>query len=153
GALAAPAPAPGAVDPDRIAIHGRVLDPAGRPVAGAEVDLTRWHWSDRVAREPLARTQSDDRGAFILSYQKSDPRFRVDVERSEMWRRVTVVAFAEGFGPGWQDRAEVPAEEEALLQLVEDLPLRGRVIDLEGRPVAGVEVTASGILAAREGPL
>ncbi len=150
GALAAPDPTTETSDPDQVEIRGRVLDPGGRTVADAEVYVTRWHWDERFSREPLAKTRTDPEGRFVVSYRKSDPRFKVDVERQELWRHVLVSAFAPGFGPGWQQRAYVPEEQEAVLSLVKDLPLRGRVIDLEGRPVAGVQVTVSDLAAAEE---
>src|SRR5262249_51909895 len=134
-------------NPDEISIHGRVQDPGGKPVPDADVFLTRPYWDDRASREALARTHTDATGAFSFSYVKSDPRFRVDVERPELWRHVTVVAFAAGYGPGWQDRSDVSADQEAVLSLAAELPLRGRVLDLEGRPVAGVRVRVNSVQA------
>ena len=47
-----------------------------------------------------------------------------------MWRQVIVSAFAPGFGPAWQSCRDVAEGAEAVLSLVRDLPVRGRVLDL-----------------------
>ncbi len=114
----------GADRTDRIEIRGRVLDPDGRPVAGAEVYLTRPYFRGRSVQAALARTRSDAEGRFVTSYSRSDPRFAGDVFYAEMWRRVKVVAFAPGLGPGWVERVDVPPEQEAVLSLVKDVPLK-----------------------------
>src|SRR5262245_23437916 len=132
---------------DLVNVTGHVRDAAGKPVAGAEVLLSRWYWDDHLPREALASGRSDARGEFALSYSKSDPRFLVDVERPDMWRHVIVSAFAPGSGPGWQALDQLPAGERVVLTLVPDAPLRGRLLDLEGQPVAGVKVRVSSVRA------
>ncbi len=126
-----------ATSDDTVKVAGRVLDPDGKPLSGAEVLLTRWHWDERYPRDPLATTRSDGEGRFALSYSKSDPRLAVDAERPEMWRRVVVSAYAPGFGLAWEQVGDVPDGGEAVLTLVHDVTVRGRVLDLEGQPVAG----------------
>ena len=62
-------------------------------------------------------------------------------------RCVTVVADADGLGPDWVELKE-PPDGELVLQLVDDsVPIAGRILDLQGRPVVGAKVTLSRISA------
>ena len=103
-------------------LSGRVLDFDGRkPVAGATV---------RVAADPAAGVQADGEG-----------RFRLPVTMS---RRLELEVAAAGYLP---KRVTIPGR-----QLVRGRPLtfllnragtlRGKVVDLAGRPLAGAEVVA-----------
>ena len=52
-----------------------------------------------------------------------------------------VVALARGFGPAWASFTTVNEAKDLTLKLVrDDVPIVGRVLDLEGRPIAGVTV-------------
>ena len=52
---------------------------------------------------------------------------------------IQVIASAEGFGPAWTGLAEIKGEIE--LRLVpDDIPIEGRLLTLEGRPIAGITV-------------
>jgi len=144
---------PGSEDQDLVTISGRVLDPAGQPLAGAEVFLTRVHCDERYRKDPLALGKSDARGGFTLTYRKSDPRFKVDAERPEMWRHVTVSAFASGCGFDWQDLATRPRGKAVELRLVRDVPFEGRLLDLEGGPLSGVRVRVAFVGATEDGSL
>lgn len=150
----APAPAPSvAQDPDVVTVSGRVLDPDGKPLAGAEMFLTRLYYDERYPKDPLAVGKSDEQGAFTLTYKKSDRRFRLAAERPEMWRHVTVSAFVPGFGPDWEYLATWPQGKALELQVVRDAPFEGRLLDLEGRPIAGVRVSMTSIGATESGSL
>jgi RNA polymerase sigma factor (sigma-70 family) len=139
--VGAPAPVLGAPqDPDVVSVSGRVLDPDGKPLAGAEVFLTRLYYDERYPEDPLAVVKSDEGGGFTLTYKKSDRRFKIAAERPEMWRHVTVSAFVPGVGPDWEYLATWPEGKALELRVVRDVPLTGRLLDLEGRPVAGVRV-------------
>ena len=128
-----------APDDDRITIPGRVLDPAGKPVEGATVRLVRWYWDPEVDRKPLAETRSDKAGHFEITYRKS--QLDIDIRRQENWKFISVAAFKAGYGPAWIKWQEIPQGRQAELRLAEDgLPITGRLIDLEGRPLAGVNI-------------
>ena len=63
---------------------------------------------------------------------------------------VTVVAAAPGFGPDWVD-VRKPLEGGLSLHLVEDsVPIEGRIVDLQGKPVVGAKISRGWIKA--EGP-
>jgi RNA polymerase sigma factor (sigma-70 family) len=114
-----------------IEIKGRVFDPDGKPFAGATV-----YFVPNAARKRAdlkVRTPTDKNG-----------RFRLTVAAADVASDARLLAVAPGHGPDWTD---VSKENETVLRLVkDDVPLRGRVIDLEGQPIAGVTVEV-GLLA------
>ena len=57
------------------------------------------------------------------------------------WGDPIVAALARGFGPAWASFTTADDARELTLKLVrDDVPIVGRVLDLEGRPVPGVTV-------------
>jgi RNA polymerase sigma factor (sigma-70 family) len=112
-------------------VRGRVLDPDGKPVAGAKLYL--------------APSMPDGPAPSEQTMSGADGRFRFTVSRSELEKDSTeksvpqVMAVAQGQGCDW---AKVgPAEEEVILRLVKDVPVSGRILDPDGKPVAGAKLT------------
>ncbi|HVX59815.1 MAG TPA: M56 family metallopeptidase [Pirellulales bacterium] len=139
-------------DDDLVAVNGRVVDPQGKPFAGARIFAARWYWEPHIPHAPLAEAKSGPDGRFTISYRKS--QFNVNVERPEQWKEVAIVATAEGFGPGWVTWRDIPAGQEPTLTLVpDDAPIAGRVVDLEGNPIAAVRVQVGSIYNGKEGSL
>lgn len=133
-------------DDGKIVIHGQVVDPDGKPFAGAKVQIARWYWDRDLEQIALANATSGPDGRFTVAYRKS--QFKVDLQRPDMWKEVSIVATAPGFGPDWIERDKLKPGEEPKLQLVrDDVPITGRVIDLEGNPVAGVRIRPETLLA------
>jgi beta-lactamase regulating signal transducer with metallopeptidase domain/protocatechuate 3,4-dioxygenase beta subunit len=122
---------------------GRVLDPDGKPLPGAKVFLVetaREGWKHRE------RATSGPEGRFRFTVARSEfDRSR----KTEPWTSVLVAATAEACGPVWESAGR-PAQAASLtLRLApDDVPIKGRVIDLEGRPVPGVTITL-GTLSCR----
>ena len=116
-----------------IVFQGRVVDPDGRPFAGARVYLPSF--KDTMGRSPVEpRATSGPDGHFRFTVAKS----HFDRAATEPWKYTPVVAFANGYGFGVSDADEPDAERDVTLRLVrDDLPIRGRLLDREGRPVAG----------------
>ncbi|QJW99923.1 sigma-70 family RNA polymerase sigma factor [Frigoriglobus tundricola] len=109
-------------------IRGKVVDPNGKPAAGAEVFLFR---DEHDRPERLGVTGADGTFAFRTSRDGLG---------------ASVGARAEGAGVGFV-RLDRPSSIEAVeLRLVADEAIRGRVIDTEGKPVAGARVTPLFIL-------
>jgi RNA polymerase sigma factor (sigma-70 family) len=108
-------------------IAGRVLGPDGKPAAGAKV----WIVEPWLKAREVARSAAD--GTFRLP--ADDPK---GPKLTESEYQIRVVATHEKFGVALPSGK--PGDELAL-RLVEDLPVRGRVLDLQGKPVAGVTVT------------
>jgi RNA polymerase sigma factor (sigma-70 family) len=132
GEEAAPAawsktPAPekggGAAEKDAVALRGRVLDPDGKPVAGARLYL-------------LGGAGKDQAPSRVRGTTDQDGRFRLTAARDRY-----VVAAADGCGPAWAWTDDFNKPDGLTLRLVkDDVPIRGRVIDLQGKPVAGATV-------------
>ena len=115
---------------DLIAVRGRVVDPEGRPVGGADVYVLRWYskWDER---KPLGQTRSGPDGRFEISYRKS--QFRETSRRYEQWREAFIAAFAAGYGPDWVLYQDIPRGEQPTLRLTrDDVPIEGRIVDREG---------------------
>lgn len=128
---------------------GLVTTPGGSPIEGARI-----YFATRGAR-PLATT--DAQGRFEFSRTKSR------LPNRAQWGVIRLVAVADGYGPAWLKAINfdvsgnarrdwearnpngrfpaVWANAERVLRLVEDdVPIEGRIIDLEGRPVEGVTI-------------
>jgi RNA polymerase sigma factor (sigma-70 family) len=120
-------PAAEAAD-EAVEVRGRVVDADGKPVAGAAVAV----WARGAKGE--ARRARETTGA--------DGRFRVTVRAADLRERVTLVAAAEGYGPDWAELPNpVPKSHEVALRLVrDDVPVSGRLVNLEGRGIAGATV-------------
>ena len=142
--LPKPAPPSPKVEPTIIKVSGRVLDPAGKPVRGSRLWLAfqgiDWTWSTRVP-EVRATTGPDGRFAFAVS--DADPEVSRALRMTSGWPGgfgdIQVIASSEGFGPAWTGLADIKGEIE--LRLVpDDIPIEGRLLTLEGRPIAGITV-------------
>ncbi len=123
-------------------LRGRVLDPEGKPFAGAKV---YWFGPEGRPIDPGPKATSG-----------VDGRFAFDVARPQADSVIGLVADAEGFGLGFPSRrfdgSEVP------LLLLKDEPIVGRILDLQGRPVVGARVrglelsVAENVLDRLKGP-
>ena len=134
---------------DAVVFGGRVIDPDGRPFAGAKLYLSYFRWADRDSTLPL-RAISDTAGRFRFTVEKS----HFELPHLEAWRNARVVALADGFGPGGTDSDLPDAGRELTVRLArDDVPITGRLMDLEGRAVAGAVVQAERFLASTSGDL
>jgi protocatechuate 3,4-dioxygenase beta subunit len=118
---------------------GRVLSPDGRPVPGARVYLT--HHDANPKGGPKARAVTGAAGQF---------RFTVPAASRASETVPSVFATADGFGPGW---AIQPSRTgEVTLRLAkDDVPIIGRILNLEGKPVPGVTVQVTFLRAPPAG--
>jgi RNA polymerase sigma factor (sigma-70 family) len=135
-----PAAAPTDPAPERASVAGRVLDPDGKPVAGAALYLIRFTgWVEPSSPQRVATTDGAGRFTFAAALP----------EGARVGGRL--VALAQGFAPDWADVE--PGRGDLTLKLAPDLPVRGRLIDLEGRPVAGATVGVRSVSATPDGDL
>jgi RNA polymerase sigma factor (sigma-70 family) len=143
---------PGPAAPGRaVAVSGRVLGPDGKPFAGVKVYLPVLPGK---VMKVLEHAGEEEVLKHVVSPVRAttgaDGTFRFTVGLGEGDFSPGVVAVADGFGP---DQAEFPrngvppAEAAGLtLRLVpDDVPVRGRLMDTEGRPVPGAAVTLLGV--------
>ena len=154
-ATAQPGPAPREADLNRnIILHGKVLGPGDRPVAGARLYLTVDEWTD-----PVELGTSDAAG-----------RYRFVVPEKQLRRTVTggfqygdchasLIATARDLGPGWVELPDVKGGRYGEMKpeyahdfhLAADYPIAGRVVDAGSMPVAGVVVAIDRIHSLSDG--
>jgi RNA polymerase sigma factor (sigma-70 family) len=103
-------------------VTGKVIGADGRPVA-ADLSLVRNN-GETVA---LGRSNAD--GTFRVSVPHDTPN-------------ASIVAAVAGHG---LDFLPLGSKNDLTLTLPKERPLRGRVLDLQGKPVAGATVTASDV--------
>jgi RNA polymerase sigma factor (sigma-70 family) len=126
------ATAPRAADEEFIDVRGRVLDAGGKPLPGARLFV---YDGDKMVPAPQRTADGDGRFSFQL---KRDP---------EAEHRRCLLAAADGYGCDW-----IPTytRGEWTLQMHKEVPIRGRVVDLQGRAVAGASVWVTHLEGASE---
>ncbi len=136
---------------DLLVVRGRVLDPQGKPVAGADVVAVEPLWKVKHDSLLVAATKSDNAGRFNLEFRKS----QFTAGRGEAWRSAIIVASmpAARYGMTWLDFDSIKPNQETTLQLAPDEPIEGRIVDLEGRPIAEVEARIGDISTNAKGDL
>jgi RNA polymerase sigma factor (sigma-70 family) len=128
------------VAPDRIIVIGSVLAPDGKPISGAQVAV--------VARpQPQARDPGNqpDRNRVLGSARADvEGRFRVDFPRPTSDPDVlALVVGAPGWALGGKDLDPDVLSPDDKIILEPERVLRGRLIDLQGRPIRGSTVRVS----------
>jgi RNA polymerase sigma factor (sigma-70 family) len=127
--------APAATGKQGVTLTGRVLNPEGQPAAGARLYLLGVGGKARAATEVKATADRDG-------------RFRLTGAVEESY----LVAVADGYGPAWTHDLKNP--EGLTLRLVaDDVPITGRILDLQGRPVPGVTLKPTALKASPTGKL
>ncbi len=122
---------------EAILYANRVVDPAGNLVSGARIYVpTHIAITDKTLPCPEVRATTGADGSFKFRILKTEYEAPWTLEP---WRESPVVAMASGFGPavtlGFARRNEAP------LRLArDDVPIEGRILDLQGQPVAGAKV-------------
>jgi RNA polymerase sigma factor (sigma-70 family) len=115
-----------------IPVTGRVLGPDGKPVAGATFAVIDDEDGSRV---PQVASDAEGKFHFAIPYPTTvkNPRH--------------VVASAPGLGLAWLTEPR----ENAEFRLVADQPVSGRIIDLQGKPIASATVAVDNIYAGPAG--
>ena len=119
-----------------VSFQGRVLDPDGKPHAGARLYLDYFVWKEYAkAIPPRLRATTGPDGRFQFRVEKS---YFARPPLIDPWRWAHVIALADGFGLGVSDSDEADYDRDLTVRLPrDDTPIIGRLLDLEGRPVAG----------------
>jgi protocatechuate 3,4-dioxygenase beta subunit len=130
-------PLPG--ETKEMTVTGRVLGPNGEPAAGAQVAV--------VARQGLFFSGGEDFAWYrnsVLGRAAADGegKFRLVVPRTAPlpMRQVRLVVGGTGFGLAWKGLDAKAESVEAEIRLPAEQVVRGRVVDLQGEPVAGAKV-------------
>jgi RNA polymerase sigma factor (sigma-70 family) len=137
-------------DGDAVLYGGHVLDPDGKPVRNARVFLLQLSPRSQSLTE-WARTGEDGRYRFTVPKSAFDTSYS-----AEPWKLLPTLAVAEGFGIGMPDYSadRPPSIEDMMIRLIkDDVPLRGGVLDLQGKPIAGARVQVRGFRYPLKGDL
>jgi RNA polymerase sigma factor (sigma-70 family) len=121
---------------DSVRVRGQVLDPDGRPLGNAKVYLGQTSYNNPAY--PVRATTGED-GRFEFTFTRSElDRSYSDQPRAE------VLAMAKGFGSDWAVIGLDSRDAELTLRLGKDVPINGRIVDQDGRPIAGAKVHVTG---------
>ncbi len=120
-------------DPPRLrkaaSVRGLVVDEAGQPVPGAQVHGS-WSAPEFTQRGNTATATADARGEFVLGSIAPRAEVRVSTSRGQVAGSDAVVVFEAGEG----------GPVRLVLRKKPTLALGGRVLDGDGRPLAGATV-------------
>jgi RNA polymerase sigma factor (sigma-70 family) len=132
--------APGSEDAKKLTVTGRVLDPEGKPVAGARVAVcvregmvlsTGQGWAS-FRNEVLGQVQTDREGTYRLAVPRPNPQVT--------FCSVRVVATAAGHGLAFKAVKPDAEEAEAELRLASVQRVTGHIGGLQGEDAAGVAI-------------
>jgi RNA polymerase sigma factor (sigma-70 family) len=148
GDLPAKVEAPKPEATQSITVSGQVLDPDGKPFAGARLYLSTLTPGERKASpwtpggfKIEERAISDQYGRFQFRMPKAN------FYRSEYWEQSRLMAVAKGYGPDVATLYKGVKPDSLSLRLVKDLPVSGRILDADGKPVAGAKVRVASLSA------
>jgi RNA polymerase sigma factor (sigma-70 family) len=131
---------------DSVAVSGCVVDPEGKPVAGAKVFFVRYILGER--NPPPPTVISDDDGRFRLRVSRTGYQ---EAHEKNLWLRGAVIALGKDFAPGWVGGDNIEKLANVTIRLRNDVPIEGRVLDLQGQPVAGVSVQVRSVRLRENG--
>jgi RNA polymerase sigma factor (sigma-70 family) len=127
-----------------LTVHGRVLSPDGKPVADARIYLpfVRKEWN-RFEKDVgvTRRGITDSQGRFKLRLSREDIR---------AGRNLPLLAAAEGYGVTGVELPRGKSSVELTFRLVEDQPIRGKIVNTEGKPLADVRVSVLEVATTSE---
>lgn len=152
-------------DEDLVSVKGQVLDPDGKALAGVKVYCVTPHLR-RIAPEgvrpderfslsepPAARATTDADGRFAFSIKRSEYLLEGLSDRDARFY-ATVVAVSKGYGFGCKQLVPSDMHAGVTLKLIrDDVPIQGRIVNLEGKPVAGATVKVEAVIDTRGGNL
>jgi RNA polymerase sigma factor (sigma-70 family) len=138
-------------DKNERSIIGRVLDWDGKPVADAQVVVVA-----RRRRPIRGGDFSSDTRAEVLGQGKADAdgHFRVAIRRissAEVWQLHALAASTSHSLAMVQLGPDVE-QPQTMIKLPREQSIRGRLLDLQGRPAAGVKVYVAALGQSEAGP-
>ncbi|MDA7527433.1 M56 family metallopeptidase [bacterium] len=145
-------------DPEFAALfNGLVTGPDGKPFKGAEIYIVPMNASPDFLEPVRVRAVTDVNGRF--KFEAPDMTI-VDLDGFRTRKRCTVIATADGYGPDWRGVAggwrswsirNLIKGTNLSLQLVsDDVPLRGRLLDADGQPLAAARVRLEELLIPKQ---
>jgi RNA polymerase sigma factor (sigma-70 family) len=121
---------PSAESKEQVTLTGSVLAASGKPLAGAKLAVL-------LPKGVAGKAQADAEGRFRLSVPRAAVKDLGDNPT------LTVLALAKGHGVGWETVQVKKNQAEIVFRLVSEVPLRVRLVDLQGVATAGVKVHLS----------
>ncbi|MGO9469130.1 MAG: M56 family metallopeptidase [Isosphaeraceae bacterium] len=119
-------------DPADRTIRGQVVGPDGKPVAGAAVIA----WRARLDSNGIGDAYVPPKPvALERKITGSDGRYEFHFETPPPAAEARLIATAPGYGVSYA------LKDRQIRLTAGDLPIDGRLVDLEGRPVTGVKVS------------
>src|SRR5579883_1277428 len=132
-----------------IVLSGRVVDPTEKAVQRAKLYLL--DFSESKA-SPKVQAISDADGRFRFTITRKD--VKLSPYGGDGWDSIYLCAMAEGHGPALAPVGKPDAAGECTLRLAtDDVPIRGRVFDLQGKAVSGASVRVIGLRLPKKGDL
>ena len=140
-------------------IGGRVSDPQGNPVRGAQIWARRllsadWQWRPVATSDARGLFRFDINPATLAKTLKSNEALSLQIHRKVP---IALAASAAGFGFGLIERAGLTSKREKLvdvsIRLVKDVPVTGRILTVDGRPASGTSVSVGGVRQPDEATL
>jgi RNA polymerase sigma factor (sigma-70 family) len=123
-----PGEATAALGGQGVKVPGKVVDADGKALGGAAVRV----WTDGA---------KDFKELPERARAAADGSFEVTLTPDELDRKAVIVATADGLAPDWVKVEGRKPDQPVKLKLhKDDLPVTGRIMNLEGKPVAGVTV-------------
>ncbi len=129
-----PKPLPADAASEVVTYRGRVLGPDGRPFAGASLYLAGVVEGPKTS---AVRATTDADGSFRIQALRSAV---IGPPNEDEWPVAAVVATAKGHGPDWILVRERKNGELTLRLVRNDVTIQGRILDLQGKPVAGAVI-------------
>ncbi len=129
-----PGSAPVNAPQEVVTYRGRVLGPDGKPFAGATLRL-------------VSEVEGPNR-SVVRATTGADGRFRIQARRPQVaanptrdgWPLAVIVATAKDHGPDWAVVGDGKDGELTLRLVRNDVAIQGRILDLQGKPVAGAVI-------------
>jgi hypothetical protein len=129
-------------------VTGRVLDPDGKPVAGAQVAIlavvqkARRNIGVSSERVVLGRGKAGDDGRFSLAVPRTS---------STRNRGADVLAGRAGYGLAWESFDPDAERPEVSVRLAREQVVRGQLLDLQGQPAAKVSLRVTQVRGSQAG--
>ena len=134
----------------KVQVSGRVVDPDGKPVAGAKVIYQQEPLrEDSPSLYPEPSTGVSDMDG---KYDFQATMFDKGPDGHEPIGRIT--AIVPGYAPAGTGAGLPKSLQNRTLKLAkDDVPLENRFVDLEGRPIAGITVRAAYVIVSPDNDL
>lgn len=130
---------------DAHTFKGRVVDADNKAIAGAKVYLIA---RSLKAKGPAVRATTTDDGKFEFVIKRTEVEPATAQTYGAPWWHASLFADAPGHGIGWTHSSQT---ELAIRLPKPGIAIAGKVIDLEGKPAAGIRVSIQELHLIRPG--